>query len=316
MIDRNDALPVSRQAKVLGISRGSVYYLPRPVSADDLTLMRQSDELHLDYPFAGSRMLQTFLVREGYNVGRLHVATLMKRMGIEAIYRQPTTSKPAPGHTVFPYLLRKLPVTRPNQIWGDGYHGYPHGAGLRLSCGCRRLVQPEGSGMEVIDYAGNGVLSGGGRGGSWAGDLQHRRASLPASPSPACCSRTRSRSAWMGKAPGETTSSSSACGGPSNTRRCTYGPTPVSRRHGPPSADISTAFTMPEGPIRALIGGRRMRPTSLRCSPSRLQHNHGRNPLSRSQPAVQPNRARSIKRSETVHAAIETNRPAISGPGI
>ena len=130
MIDRNDALPVSRQAKVLGISRGSVYYLPRPVSADDLTLMRQSDELHLDYPFAGSRMLQTFLVREGYNVGRLHVATLMKRMGIEAIYRRPTTSKPAPGHTVFPYLLRKLPVTRPNQVWGMDITDIPMARGF------------------------------------------------------------------------------------------------------------------------------------------------------------------------------------------
>ena len=117
MIDRNDDLPVSRQAKVLGISRGSVYYLPRAVSADALALMRRIDELHLDYPFAGSRMLQTFLAREGYEVGRLHVATLMKRMGIEAIYRQPNTSKPAPGHTIFPYLLRKLPVTRPNQVW-------------------------------------------------------------------------------------------------------------------------------------------------------------------------------------------------------
>src|SRR2546423_8311569 len=74
--------------------------------------MRRIDELHLDYPFAGSRMLQTFLVREGYDVGRLHVATLMKRMGIEAIYRPPNTSKPAPGHAIFPYLLRKLPVTR------------------------------------------------------------------------------------------------------------------------------------------------------------------------------------------------------------
>jgi putative transposase len=118
MIDRNDDLPVSRQAKVLKISRGSVYYLPRPVSAGDLALMRRIDELHLDYPFAGSRMLQTFLVREGYDAGRLHVATLMKRMGIEAIYRRPNTSKPAPGHAIFSYLLRKLPVTRPNQVWG------------------------------------------------------------------------------------------------------------------------------------------------------------------------------------------------------
>ena len=108
---------MSRQAKVLGISRGSVYYLPRKASAGDLALMRRIDELHLDYPFAGSRMLQAFLVREGYDVGRPHVATLMKRMGIEAIFRRPNTSKPAPGHTIFPYLLRQLPVTRLNQVW-------------------------------------------------------------------------------------------------------------------------------------------------------------------------------------------------------
>ena len=117
MIDCSHALPLARQAEALGISRGSVYYAPRPVSASDLALMRRMDELHLDYPFAGSRMLRDLLVAEGFPVGRLHVATLMRRMGIEALYRKPNTSKPAPGHTVYPYLLRKLPVTRPNQVW-------------------------------------------------------------------------------------------------------------------------------------------------------------------------------------------------------
>jgi putative transposase len=117
MIDRSHALPLARQAEALGISRGSVYYAPRPVSASDLALMRRMDELHLDYPFAGSRMLRDLLVAEGFPVGRLHVSTLMKRMGLEALYRKPNTSKPAPGHTVYPYLLRKLPVTRPNQVW-------------------------------------------------------------------------------------------------------------------------------------------------------------------------------------------------------
>lgn len=117
MIDKSDDLSVTRQAKVLGISRGSVYYLPRPVSSDDLALMRRIDELHLDFPFAGSRMMQSFLLREGCGVGRLHVSTLMKRMGIEAIYRRPNTSKPTPGHKIYPYLLRKLPVTRPNHVW-------------------------------------------------------------------------------------------------------------------------------------------------------------------------------------------------------
>jgi putative transposase len=117
MIDRKHELSATRQAKALGISQGSIYYLPRPVSAADLALMRRVDELHLDYPFAGSRMLQGLLRGEGHKVGRLKVRNLMKRMGIEAIYRRPNTSKPAPGHKIYPYLLRTLPVTRPNQVW-------------------------------------------------------------------------------------------------------------------------------------------------------------------------------------------------------
>ena len=93
MIDRGHALPLVAQAQQLGISRGSIYYLPRPVSDTDLAVMRRIDELHLLYPFAGSRMLRDLLRQEGVKVGRLHVATLMKRMRIEAIYRRPNTSK-------------------------------------------------------------------------------------------------------------------------------------------------------------------------------------------------------------------------------
>ena len=117
MIDRSHDLSVARQAELLDISRGSVYYLPRPTSPADLALMRRIDELHLDYPFAGARMLQGLLKREGFEVGRLHVRTLMRKMGIEAIYRRPNTSKPEPGHKIFPYLLRNVPVTQPNQVW-------------------------------------------------------------------------------------------------------------------------------------------------------------------------------------------------------
>jgi putative transposase len=103
MIDRVHALPIARQARELGISRGSVYYLPRPVSASDLAIMRRIDELHMDLPFAGSRMLRDLLAAEGVKVGRLHVATLMKKMGVAAIYRRPNTSKPEPGHKIYPY---------------------------------------------------------------------------------------------------------------------------------------------------------------------------------------------------------------------
>jgi len=117
MIDRSHKLSLARQARALDLSRGSVYYLPRPVSEVDLALMRRIDELHLDYPFAGSRMLQGLLIGEGHKIGRVKVRNLMKRMGIEAIYRRPNTSKPEPGHKIYPYLLRKLPVTRPNQVW-------------------------------------------------------------------------------------------------------------------------------------------------------------------------------------------------------
>jgi putative transposase len=117
MIDRSHNLPIAKQAKALNISRASVYYLPRPVSVGDLAIMRRMDELHLEFPFAGSRMLRDLLNAEGVEIGRQHVATLMKRMGIEAIYRKPNTSKPTPGHKISPYLLRKMQVIRPNQVW-------------------------------------------------------------------------------------------------------------------------------------------------------------------------------------------------------
>lgn len=130
MIDRNHDLSITGQAKALGISRGSVYYLPRTASAADLALMRRMDELHLDHPFAGSRMLQGLLMAEGHSVGRLHVATLMKRMCIEAIYRRPNASKPEPGHKIYPYLLRKLPVTRPNHVWATDITYIPMAKGF------------------------------------------------------------------------------------------------------------------------------------------------------------------------------------------
>lgn len=117
MIDRDHPLSVSRQARLLNISRGSVYYLPRSVSAADLALMRRIDELHLEYPFMGARMLRDQLYLQGTRVGRRHVATLMKDMGIEAMAPQPGTSKRAPGHKIYPYLLRRLAITRANQVW-------------------------------------------------------------------------------------------------------------------------------------------------------------------------------------------------------
>lgn len=117
MIDPEHKLPVTRQAELLDLSRSSVYYLPRPVSDKDLQLMRLIDELHLEYPFAGSRMLRDMLWLKGFDVGRRHVRTLMQRMGVEALYRRPRTTKPGAGHQIFPYLLRGVSVDRPNQAW-------------------------------------------------------------------------------------------------------------------------------------------------------------------------------------------------------
>ena len=117
MIDRDHTLPLARQAKAVGISRGSIYYRPRPVGEAGLGLMRRIDELHLEYPFAGSRMMRGLLRQEGLSSGRRHIATLMRRMGIDALYRKPNTSRRRPGHTVYPYLLRGLEVSRPNQVW-------------------------------------------------------------------------------------------------------------------------------------------------------------------------------------------------------
>jgi len=117
MIDRDHKLSITRQASLLNISRGTVYYLPQPVSPADLALMRRLDELHLEHPFMGARMLRDQLARQGIHTGRRHIRTLMLRMGIEALTPQPGTSKRAPGHKVYPYLLRKLAITRANQVW-------------------------------------------------------------------------------------------------------------------------------------------------------------------------------------------------------
>src|SRR5271167_4905924 len=117
MIDRGHDLPLVRQAELLRLSRSTLYYEPRPVAAAELAIMRRIDELHLDYPFAGSRMLRDLLPGEGVAIGRQRVATMMKRMGITPLYRRPNTSKPAPGHKIYPYLLRSVAVERPNQAW-------------------------------------------------------------------------------------------------------------------------------------------------------------------------------------------------------
>jgi len=117
MITRDHPLPVKRQAKLLGLARSTVYYAPRPTRPEDLTLMRRVDALHLESPFAGSRMMRDLLKREGHFVGRKHVGTLMRTMGIEALYHKPNTSRKHADHRVYPYLLKNLRIDSPNHVW-------------------------------------------------------------------------------------------------------------------------------------------------------------------------------------------------------
>jgi putative transposase len=134
MIDRDHPLPIKRQAELVGISRGTVYYHPEPIAEGDLRLMRRLDELHLEYPFAGARMLRDMLAREGTTVGRRHVGTLMRRMGIEALYRKPNTSKRHPAHAVYPYLLRGLDIDRANRAWAMDITYVPMARGFVYLC--------------------------------------------------------------------------------------------------------------------------------------------------------------------------------------
>jgi putative transposase len=139
MIDRTHELPLVRQAELLRLSRSSLYYAPRPVPAAELAIMRRIDALHLDYPFAGSRMLRDLLRGEGVVIGREMVRTMMRRICIEALYHRPNTSKAAPGHKIYLYLLRGLVVDRPNQVWA------------RLAQGSvwRSRMEWQGEGMDI-----------------------------------------------------------------------------------------------------------------------------------------------------------------------
>ena len=129
MIDRTHELPLVRQAELLQLGRSSLYYEPRPVPAAELAIMRRIDALHLDHPFAGSRMLRDLLRGEGVVIGREMVRTMMRRMRIEAPYRRPNTSKATPGYKIYPYLLRGLVIDRPNQVWAMDITSIPMARG-------------------------------------------------------------------------------------------------------------------------------------------------------------------------------------------
>lgn len=146
MIDRTHTLPVVRQCQLLKLARSTAYYQPRSVSDTALALMRRIDELHLQYPFAGARMLRDLLRQEGPTVGRRQVATLMRRMGIEALYCKPSLSRRQSGHQIYPYLLRDLTITRPNHVWAADITYIPM---CRLCVSLRGARLGQSSGVSV-----------------------------------------------------------------------------------------------------------------------------------------------------------------------
>jgi putative transposase len=146
MIDKEHPLPVTKQCHILKLSRSSFYYIPAPVSDNDRELMRLIDEIHLEEPYLGSLGMRNVLRMRGYTIGRIHVRTLMRKMGIEALYRKPRLSKPHPGHMVYPYLLRGLDITDANHVWCSDITYIPMARGL-----CYLVA--------VMDWASRKVLS-------------------------------------------------------------------------------------------------------------------------------------------------------------
>ena len=290
MIDREHDLSITRQANVLRISRGSVYYLPRPVSEADLKIMRRIDELHLEFPFAGSRMLRGLLAAEGGKIGRRHVTTLMKRMGIEALYRRPRTTKPEPGHKIYPYLLRGMEITRPNQVWAMDITYIPMARGfvylaVVLDWFSRRVLSWRLSITMEAAFCVETLEDALARHGKPDIFNTDQGSQFTGSAFTGVLASNGIAISMDGKELGATTCSSSGYGVASNTRRCTCGPTTVSARLALRLAATWTSITA-DAHIRALTAQHPIKPTSPRC-PSAWQHKPGRRPTYRRGKSVQ-----------------------------
>lgn len=146
LVRNHPDLSVRRQCAMLGIARSGVYRLPRPANDDEMRLTRRIDELFTRWPFLGSRRITTMLRAEGPAINRKRVQRLMRRMGIAALGPKPRTSQPAPGHTIYPYLLRDVAVERPNQVWAADITYLPIGRGFLYL-------------VAVMDWASRAVLS-------------------------------------------------------------------------------------------------------------------------------------------------------------
>ena len=218
MVDReHPSLSMTRQCALLGVSRSGLYCRSRGTSEEDLALMQAMDRQYLETPFFGSRRMRVWLERQGMVVGRKRVQRLMRTMGLRAIYRGPRTSRPAPEHRVYPYLLRNVQITQPNQVWAADITYLPMARGFLYLVAIMDWHSRYVVVLAVVQHPGGRLLHrglAGGAGSGPAGGVQHR----PGQPvhqrggSSMCCRNTGSRSAWMGRDATATTSSWSGYG--------------------------------------------------------------------------------------------------------
>ena len=234
MIERDGEVSVKRQAQLLDLSRSSIYYVARDLPERDLKLMRILDELHLKWPFYGARKLTRELQNQGHEVGRRHVTTLMRRMGMEAIYRKPRTSIPAPLSALYPYLLPGLKIERPNHVWAADLTYLPMAHGFQylvaiIDVGSRKTLSWRVSNTMTPDFCVEALQRHWENTGSRRSSIRTRDPSLLAKNGSIRSRQPESRSAWTARVDRSTTCSSSDCGAASSTRIFTCMPTRTGR---------------------------------------------------------------------------------------
>jgi putative transposase len=217
MIERDSPISVKRQAQLLDLSRSSVYYVARSLPERDLKLMRILDELHLKWPFYGSRKLTRELQNQGHGVGRRHVTTLMRRMGIEAIYRKPRTSIPAPLSATYPYLLTGLKIERPNHVWAADLTYLPMAHGFQylvaiIDVGSRKTLSWRVSNTMTPDFCVEALKEALDKYGKPEIFNTDQGSQFPVGSGSTRSRHPAFRSAWTEKDVGSTTSLSSDCG--------------------------------------------------------------------------------------------------------
>ena len=299
MIDRAHDLPIARQAEALSISRGSVYYLPRPVPEADLAIMRRIDETASGVPVrrAAGCCAICWLAR-GARSAVVTCKTLMRRMGIEALYRRPHTSKPEPGHKIYPYLLRGLAIARPNQVWAMDITYIPMARGfvylaVVLDWFSRRVLSWRLSITMEVDFCVETLeeaLARHGKPEIFNTD-QGSQFTGAAFTGVLLDNGDRHQHGRQGRLAGQRLRRA-AVASRSNTRRCICEPTTASARPALRSAAIWTS-TMAADRIRALTAPHPIKPTSTRCQ-SAWRPNPGRRSTYRRGKSVQTTGATSV----------------------